>query len=36
MQPMLRIERPTYMDFLQRSKERPIIKVVSGVRRCGK
>lgn len=33
---MLRIERPTYMDFLQRSKDRPIIKVVSGVRRCGK
>ena len=30
------IERATYMDFLQRNRERPIIKVVSGVRRCGK
>ncbi len=33
---ILRIERPTYMDFLQRSKDKPIIKVISGVRRCGK
>lgn len=33
---MLRIERPTYMDFLQRAKDKPIIKVVSGIRRCGK
>lgn len=30
------IERASYMDFLQRNRERPIIKVVSGVRRCGK
>ena len=30
------IERASYMDFLQRNRERPIIKVVSGVRRFGK
>ena len=30
------IDRPKYMDFLIRNKDRQIIKVVSGVRRCGK
>ncbi len=33
---MIRIDRPEYLDFLIRSKDRQIIKVVSGVRRCGK
>lgn len=33
---MKRIERKEYLDFLIRSKEKQIIKVVSGVRRCGK
>lgn len=33
---MKRIERAEYLDFLIRSKDRQIIKVVSGVRRCGK
>ena len=33
---MKRINRPEYLDFLIRSKERQIIKVVSGIRRCGK
>ena len=28
--------RPYYLDFLRRHKDRPIIKVVSGIRRCGK
>ena len=31
-----RINRPEYIDFLIRSKDRQIIKVVSGIRRCGK
>ena len=30
------INRPDYLDFLVRSKDRQIIKVVSGIRRCGK
>jgi len=30
------IERKEYLDFLVRSRDRQIIKVVSGVRRCGK
>lgn len=30
------IPRPEYLDFLQRYRERALIKVVSGVRRCGK
>ena len=30
------INRPDYLDFLIRSKDRHIIKVVSGIRRCGK
>ena len=33
---MQRINRPEFLDFLIRSKERQIIKVVSGIRRCGK
>ena len=33
---MIRIERKEYLDFLVKSKDRHIIKVVSGVRRCGK
>ena len=33
---MKRIDRPDYLDFLIRSKDRQIIKVVSGIRRCGK
>ena len=33
---MKRIDRPEYLDFLIGSKDRQIIKVVSGVRRCGK
>ncbi|MDD3898788.1 MAG: ATP-binding protein [Syntrophomonadaceae bacterium] len=33
---MLRIERKEYLDWLIRWKEKQIIKVVSGVRRCGK
>ena len=33
---MIRIDRKEYLDFLVKSKERQIIKVVSGVRRCGK
>ena len=33
---MKRINRPEYLDFLIRSKDRQIIKVVSGIRRCGK
>ena len=31
-----RIGRPEYLDWLVRWKEKQIIKVVSGVRRCGK
>lgn len=30
------LERKEYLDFLKRNKDRHIIKVVSGVRRCGK
>ena len=30
------INRPEYIDFLVRSKDKQIIKVVSGIRRCGK
>jgi len=33
---MLRINRPEYLEFLKRSKDKQIIKVVSGLRRCGK
>jgi len=33
---MKTINRPEYLDFLIRSKDRQIIKVVSGLRRCGK
>lgn len=33
---MYRINRQTYLDFLIRNKDRQIIKVVSGIRRCGK
>ncbi len=33
---MNRINRPEYLDFLIRSKNRQVIKVVSGIRRCGK
>jgi len=33
---MLKINRPEYLDFLCRSKDRQIIKVVSGVHHCGK
>ena len=33
---MIRIDRKEYLDFLIRLKDKQIIKVVSGVRRCGK
>jgi predicted AAA+ superfamily ATPase len=33
---MKRIERKEYLDWLLRQKEKQIIKVVTGVRRCGK
>lgn len=33
---MERIERNKYLDWLLRWREQNIIKVVSGVRRCGK
>ena len=33
---MIRIDRKEYLDFLVKSKDRQTIKVVSGVRRCGK
>jgi len=33
---MIRIDRKEYLDFLIKSKDKKIIKVVSGVRRCGK
>jgi len=33
---MITINRPEYLDFLVRSKDRQIIKVVSGLRRSGK
>ena len=32
---MIRIDRKEYLDFLIKSKDKQIIKVVSGVRRCG-
>ncbi|NEW62607.1 AAA family ATPase [Granulicatella sp. zg-ZJ] len=30
------VSRPMYLEFLQRHKDKPIIKIVSGVRRAGK
>lgn len=30
------IERPYYLDFLKKLKDKQIIKVVTGIRRCGK
>ena len=33
---MIRIDRKEYLDFLIKSKDKKIIKIVSGVRRCGK
>lgn len=33
---MTYVTRPTYLDFLHRHKNKPIIKVISGVRRAGK
>ena len=30
------IKRPIYLDWLKSWRERPLIKVISGVRRCGK
>ena len=33
---MERIQRQEYLDFLIRSRDKQIIKVLSGVRRCGK
>ena len=30
------IPRKEYLDFLQRFREKQLIKVISGVRRCGK
>jgi len=33
---MNRINRDEYLDFLVRNKDRQIVKVVSGIRRCGK
>ena len=33
---MKRINRPVYLDFLIRSRDRQVIKVVSGIRRSGK
>ena len=33
---MIRIDRKEYLNFLIESKDKQIIKVVSGVRRCGK
>ena len=32
---MIRIDRKEYLNFLIESKDKQIIKVVSGVRRCG-
>ncbi len=29
------IQRQGYLDFLRRNRNRPIVKVVSGIRRCG-
>lgn len=33
---MKTIKRPEYLDFLLRTKDKQIIKVISGIRRCGK
>ena len=33
---MKKINRPEYLGFLIRSKDRQVIKVISGIRRCGK
>ena len=33
---MIQINRPTYLEFLTSWKDEDVIKVVSGVRRCGK
>ena len=33
---MQRLERKNYLDWLVKWKDRQIIKVVTGVRRCGK
>lgn len=33
---MLIVDRPRYLDFLNRHKDKEIIKVISGVRRSGK
>ena len=33
---MIQINRPTYLQFLTDWKDEHVIKVVSGVRRCGK
>ena len=30
------IERPQYTDWLQRWKDRDVIKVITGLRRCSK
>ena len=30
------IERTEYMEFLKKLKDKQIIKVVTGIRRCGK
>ena len=30
------IQREQYLEFLRRHKDQDVIKVVSGVRRCGK
>ena len=30
------IERPYYLEFLKKLKDKQIIKVVTGIRRCGK
>lgn len=30
------IQRPDYLNFLMEWKDQPIIKVISGIRRCGK
>lgn len=33
---MVRVNRDEYLSFLKRHRDRPVIKVISGVRRCGK
>lgn len=30
------INRPEYLNFLEKWKDKEVIKVVSGIRRCGK